>query len=180
MTRPEVVPVTSVREREAFIDLPYRLHHGDRLWTPMLRRDVRASLDPGRNPFFDHAESRLFLARADGRVVGRIAAIHDRLHNETHADHVGFFGFFECVDDAVVARELFEAAAEWLRPRGADVLRGPVNPSMNAEAGLLVDGFTTPAVLMMPHNPRHYAALVEASLFQKAKDLLAFQNTHTT
>jgi hypothetical protein len=153
-------------ELEAFVGLPYRLHRGSTVWSPPLRRDVRALLDPARNPFFDHAERELFLARLGGRVVGRIAAISDRLHDETHGDRVGFFGFFESVDDPAVARALFDAANDWLRARQRDTLRGPVSPSINDEAGLLVDGFETPSVLMMPHNPRYYPALVERGLPQ--------------
>ena len=179
MAEPETTPVRGRSDLEAFVALPYRLHRGLPGWTPLLRRDVRTVLDPARNPFFDHAERQLFLARRRGRVVGRVAAIHDRLHNETHADHAGFFGFFETVDDPDVAGALFDAAAAWLRGRGRETLRGPLNPSINDEAGLLVDGFETPSVLMMPHNPRYYPALVEGAGFRKAKDLLAFQSTGT-
>jgi GNAT superfamily N-acetyltransferase len=180
MDRPEITPVAGRPDLEAFVALPYQQHRRDPGWTPMLRRDVRVQLDPARNPFFDHAERQLFLARRGGQVVGRIAAIQDRLHEVTHADGAGFFGFFESADDAGVAGALFDAAAGWLRARGRGTLRGPLNPSINDEAGLLVDGFDTPSVLMMPHNPRFYPALVEGAGFRKAKDLLAFQNTHTT
>jgi GNAT superfamily N-acetyltransferase len=179
MATPEILPVSTVRAREAFIALPYGLHRKDPLFTPLLRRDVRAQLDPSRNPFFDHAERGLFLARAGGRVVGRVAAIVDRLHNETHADRVGFFGFFECEDDKATAESLLAAAARWLGERGRNVLRGPVNPSLNDEAGLLVEGFDTPPVLMMPHNPRYYPGLLEGTGLRKAKDLLAFRTTGT-
>ncbi|HSD66393.1 MAG TPA: N-acetyltransferase [Vicinamibacteria bacterium] len=179
MAAAEIAPVRGRSDLEAFVALPYALHRGLPGWTPLLRRDVRAVLDPARNPFFDHADRQLFLARRGGRVVGRVAAIHDRLHDQTHGDRVGFFGFFESVDDPAVARPLFDAAAEWLRGRQRDTLRGPLNPSINDEAGLLVDGFDTPSVLMMPHNPPYYPALVEGAGFRKAKDLLAFQNTGT-
>jgi GNAT superfamily N-acetyltransferase len=177
MARAEIAPVRGRSDLAAFVALPYELHRSLPGWTPLLRRDVRAVLDPARNPFFDHAEGQLLLARRDGRVVGRVAAIHDRLHDETHGGRVGFFGFFECVDDPEVAGALFDAAAGWLHARGRDTLRGPVSPSINDEAGLLVDGFETPSVLMMPHNPRYYPALVEGAGFRKAKDLLAFQST---
>ena len=180
MTQLETAPVRSRSDLEAFVALPYRLHRGLPGWTPMLRRDVRAVLDPARNPLFDHADRQLFVARRGGRVVGRVAAIHDRLHEKTHSDRVGFFGFFESVDDPEVAGALLGAAAGWLRERGRDTLRGPLNPSINDEAGLLVHGFDTPSVLMMPHNPRYYPALVEGAGFRKAKDLLAFQSTYTT
>jgi len=177
MTALSVTPVDGRREREAFIALPYELHRRDPLFTPLLRRDVRTLLDPARNPFFEHAEGQLFLARSGGRVVGRIAALHDRRHNDAHGDRTGFFGFFECEEDQAVTAALFEAAAAWLRPRRLDALRGPVNPSMNDEAGLLVEGFETPPALMMPHNPRYYPRLVEREGFAKARDLIAFQST---
>jgi len=115
---------------------------------------VEKLLSRARNPFFEHAEAEYFLAERGGEVVGRIAAISNRLHNETHGDKVGFFGFFESIDDQAVADALFTAAAAWCRERGHDVLRGPASFSVNDECGLLVDGFDTPNTLMMPHNPR--------------------------
>ena len=166
------------RALAAFIDFPYELHRRDRLWTPPFRRDVRLLLSREKNPFFDHADAEYFLARRDGRVAGRIAAIHNRLHDQIHRDRVGFFGFFEATDDAQVAAALFDAAGSWLRARGLAVMRGPASFSTNDEAGLLVDGFDTPPVVMMPHNPRYYVPLVEGAGFVRAKDLLVYQSTH--
>jgi GNAT superfamily N-acetyltransferase len=155
--------------------LPYRLHGADPLWAPPLRAEVRTSLSPGKDPFFDHGELQLFLAERDGAVAGRVAAITNTLHNETHGDLTGFFGFFESVEDAEVAGTLLDAAAEWCRERGHDRMLGPVSHSVNHECGLLVDGFETPNVLLMPRNPRWYADLLEGAGLRKAKDLLAFE-----
>lgn len=174
MTDARVFPVRGRRDRGRFIALPYHLHRGDPCWAPPLRRDVRLLLSPS-NPFFAHAEAEHFLAERDGKTVGRITATWNRAHNAFHSDRAGFFGFFECVDDPAVAAALFDAAGRWLAARGLDVMRGPVSFSTNDEAGLLVDGFDTPAALMMPHNPRYYVALVENAGFRKAKDLLAYQ-----
>ena len=102
--------------------------------------DVRKLLDRKKNPFFEHAEAEYFLAERGGKVVGRIAAIANRLHNETHQDKVGFFGFFECEYDEGAIHSLFTAATEWVRARGFDTLRGPASFSVNDECGLLVDG----------------------------------------
>ena len=107
--------------------------------------DVRKLLDRKKNPFFEHAEAEYFLAERSGRVVGRIAAIANRLHNETHQDKVGFFGFFECEYDEGAIHALFAAATEWVRARGFDTLRGPASFSVNDECGLLVDGYDTAA-----------------------------------
>ena len=170
--------VRAARERQdlqRFIDLPYRLHARDPLWVPPLRRDVAALLSRTKNPFFEHAEAEYFVAERGGEVGGRIAAISNRLHNETHGDRVGFFGFFESIDDQEVANALFEAAAAWCRGLGHDVLRGPASFSVNDECGLLVQGFETPPALMMPHNPSYYIGLLERAGFVKAKDLWVYQ-----
>ncbi|HEY4648340.1 MAG TPA: hypothetical protein VIG95_04500 [Gemmatimonadales bacterium] len=136
---------------------------------------MEALLSRSKNPFFEHADAEYFLAERDGAVVGRIAAISNRLHNETHGDRVGFFGFFECIDDQAVADALFQAAGDWCRALGHDTLRGPASFSVNDECGLLVDGFDTPPTLMMPHNPRYYISLIERGGFAKAKDLWVYQ-----
>ena len=140
-----------------------------------MRRDVEALLSRSKNPFFEHAEAEYFVAERGGEVVGRIAAISNRLHNETHEDRVGFFGFFECIEDQGVADALFTAARDWCGQRGHDVLRGPASFSVNDECGLLVEGFETPPVLMMPHNPRYYPGLVEQAGFTPVKDLFCYE-----
>ena len=174
----EGLRVRAARTRQdlkRFIDLPYRLHARDPVWVPPLRRDVDLLLSRSKNPFFEHAEAEYFLAERDGRVVGRVAAISNRLHNETHGDRVGFFGFFESTHDQSVASALLDAAAGWCRERNHDVLRGPASFSVNDECGLLVDGFEYPPTLMMPHNPRYYIELLERAGFTKAKDLWVYQ-----
>ena len=151
------------------------MHQRDPNWVPPLRMEVGSLLDRTKNPFFEHATAEYFLAERAGVVVGRIAAIHNRLHNEIHGDKVGFFGFFECEDDPKTAALLFDAADRWIKAQGLDTLRGPASFSVNDECGLLVDGFDTPNVVMMPHNPPYYARLIEGAGFRKAKDLLAYE-----
>ncbi len=137
--------------------------------------DVAKLLDRTKNPFFEHADAQYFLATRDGKTVGRIAAISNRLHNEVHGDKVGFFGWFECDYDQEAADQLFAACAQWLKAKGHDVMRGPASFSVNDECGMLVDGFDTPPTLMMPHNPPYYLRLVDAAGFKKAKDLWVYR-----
>lgn len=132
-------------------------------------------LDRRRNPFFDHGDAEYFLAEQAGRPVGRIGAIVNHLHNQTHGDRVGFYGFFESVDDTAVARALFETAAAWLRDQGLDAMRGPASFSVNDECGLLVEGFDRPNTIMMPHNPPWYPALHEAAGLAPVRTMLAYQ-----
>ncbi len=128
-----------------------------------------------KNPFFEHAEAEYFLAERDGAVVGRIAAIANRLHNETHRDRVGFFGFFETIDDPAVPGALFQQAGAWLAARGFDAMRGPASFSVNDEYGLLASGFDTPNTIMMPHNPAAYLRLIEGAGFKNVKTLVAYE-----
>ena len=174
-----IVPVESRRQLDTFVRLPWRLYAGDQTWIPPLVSNEKMMLDPRRNPFYEHAEARHFLAEKDGRIAGRISAIVNRVHNEVHADQTGFWGYFECEDDDAIAKELFDAAGAWLRERGMTVMRGPASPSLNDPCGLLVKGFTYPPFVLMPHNPAYYVDLVEGAGFAKAMDLLAYMLLHT-
>jgi len=169
-----IEPVENESALRAFVRLPERLYRGDPHWVPPLRRDERARLSRS-NPFFAHAEVRLFLARRDGEVVGRIAAIVDRWHLERWRDGAGFFGFFEAVDDEAVARSLFEAVRGWLRPQGLRVMRGPFNPSTNDMCGVLTEGFELPPRIMMPYNPSYYPRLFERAGLRSTHELLAYE-----
>ena len=172
----EIISVESSRDLRRFVDLPWKIYNRTEHpeWVPPLRIAVRDALDRKSNPFYRDAERRLFLALRNGQPVGRIAAIENRAHNEFHSDRVGFFGFFESRDDQEVANALFGAAETWLRGRGLDTMRGPMNPSTNHECGMLVDGFHRHPVIMTTWNPRYYPTLLESAGFQKAKDLLAY------
>jgi hypothetical protein len=156
-----------------FFDVADRVYAGDPNWVAPLRDDVGKVFNDA-NPFFRHGEMQLFIARRGSEDVGRVAAILDRNHNAFHDEKAAFFGFYESMNDPEVAALLLEAAAIWGRERKMTVLRGPTNPTLNDEAGLLVDGFDSPPVLMMTYNPAYYVGLIEGQGFRKAKDLLAY------
>ena len=167
-----VTPVRDRRGRRQFVDVPYALYRGHPHWVPPLRVMEHARFKPG-NPFLEHADVELFLAWNGGRPLGRIAAIDDRLHNDTHQDNLASFGHFEAGNEEA-ARALLAAAEAWARDRGRGRIRGPLNSSLNETAGLLVDAFDADPMLMMPYNPPAYAGFVERAGYGKAKDLLAW------
>ena len=169
----EIVPVTTARQRRQFVELPYALYANHPHWVPPLRRDEHRRLSPKANAFLSHADMDLWLAIANGRVRGRIAAIDDRLHNEKHGERVTWFGFFEA-EDAETAAALFAAVEARACQKGSQVLRGPVNPSLNETAGLLIDNFDDDPCVLMPYNPPSYPAFVEMAGCTKVKDLLAW------
>jgi GNAT superfamily N-acetyltransferase len=175
----EITPVRGAKERELFIRLPREFYRHDTNWTPPLLSAERKLLDRDRNPFWKHAEGEDFLARRDGKPVGRISAIVNGMHNRVHEDRTGFFGFYECEPNDETARALLAAAEEWLRAKGMDTARGPANPSMNDTAGMLVDGFQWPPFVLMTYNPRYYPGQLESAGYEKAMDLYAYMLLQT-
>ncbi|WNG37020.1 N-acetyltransferase [Archangium minus] len=176
----EVTPVRTSADRTAFIRFVYSIYQGDPNFVPHLEMERRDFMDPRKHPFFEFGEVEFFLARRGKEVVGRIAAVNNPRYNEFHGSNVGFFGLFECVNDAGVARALFEAAAAWLRAKGFVSVIGPMSYSTNGEVGMLIDGFNTPPAIMTTYNPTWYPALVEANGFTKAKDLYAWELSAST
>jgi len=173
------VELTGVRPGEKpftdFIRLPYSVHPAESLYVPQLEHDLKKEFSTEKNPFFRHARARYFIARRDGVPVGRVASIINDLHNEYHNERVGFFGFFDCMDDPEAAVMLLERAASDLRENGMTAMRGPMSFSTNEECGLLVEGFDEPPMLMTPYNPPYYEKLVEGfNGMAKAKDLYAY------
>jgi len=175
----EIVTVQDKASCEQFVELPYRLNRNHPYWVPPLRMDQKALLNTSKHPFYAHAEMQCFLARRNGEVCGRVAAIVDRNYNDFQKEEAGFFGFFESVDDLAVARPLMESARDWLRARGAKVIWGPMSPSSNYECAMLVDGFDSPPNVMMPYNPPSYPKMMDAIGLRKGKDLLAYCSTPT-
>jgi GNAT superfamily N-acetyltransferase len=177
-----IQPVRTARDRREFFRFPWTVYAGDPLWVPPLLADLEKQFDPSRNPFFEHAEVESFLARAEGRPVGRICAITNNAHVDFHREPVGFFGFFEVwdgegsprPDGLETTRALLEAAGKWVRERGLSVLRGPMNFSTNDTCGVLVRGFDDPPAVMMTYNPPHYDQLLRGAGLEKAKDLVAY------
>jgi GNAT superfamily N-acetyltransferase len=170
----EIVPVEGKKATGQFVQLPYDLYRNNPHWVPPLRMAVKELLDREKHPFYANAETQLYLAMKDGQVVGRVAAILDRAHNRFHEENAGFFGFYESIDDAEVAHALLSQARTWVKGKGADFLRGPVNPSTNYECGMLIDGFDSDPMVMMPYNPAYYPALMDKTGLRKSKDLYAY------
>jgi len=174
---PQLKTVRSDRELDRFVRFPYRIYRDDPHWVAPLVGDLKRTLTPGGNPFWNHAERELYLVEDDGETLGRVAAIEDRNYNEYHESRRAFFGFFESVDDPSVSRLLLDAALAFARDRGLDEVYGPANPSMNDEAGMLTGPFDMPPLVKMSYNPAYYPGLVQSAEFEKVKDLLAFRGS---
>jgi GNAT superfamily N-acetyltransferase len=172
-----VTPVRSRRDLREFIGLPYRLHANAAAWIPPLRLERWAFLNRRLNAYFKRADAQLFLARRGGRVVGRISAQIDHAFNAYHGNAWGMFGFLELEPDRDALDALLQAARDWLRDRGRDRMVGPMDFTMNDEAGLLIEGHEREPMIKQPWHPPYYQELCEAAGLAKAVDLYMWELT---
>ena len=174
MSALNVRPVSSKADRRAFVELAYELNKNDPNWVPPLKTEVYGLIDPGENPWFAHAEARLFLARRRGRAVGRISAQVDRLVLEHMGQGTGQWGMFEAADEET-ANALLAAAEGWLRGKGMSRALGPFSLSIWDEPGLLVEGHDHPPMVMMGHHNPAYQGWIEGAGYRGVKDLLTYR-----
>ena len=158
-----------------FLKFAWEIYRNDPNWVPPLMMDKKKILNPDKNPFYKSAELEMFMAYRNGKPVGRIAAIKNDNHNKIHNENIGFFGFFESINDQQVANALLDKAKGWLRSKGVDAMRGPANPSSNDEFAMLLEGFDDPPRLMMAYNPKYYLDLMDNYGLKKVKDLYAYR-----
>ena len=171
----QVTPVSGRGDLKAFIDLPFRLHANHPLWVPLPKLERWLFLNRRLNAFFSHGEAEYFLARRDGRVVGRITAQVNHAFNDYQKKRWGWFGFLEFEDDQEVLEALLGAAEAWLRARGMERMVGPADFSMNEESGILIEGFELRPMIKQPWHPPYYQQRMEQAGMSKAMDLLMWK-----
>jgi hypothetical protein len=171
----EIVEIPFGTDTDRFLNVGRLVFRDDPTWICPLDMDMSDRFDPKKNPFFEHAEGTTFIARKNGRDVGRITAQIDHEHIKRYDDARGFFGFLDTIEDAGVCKALLDAAEAWLKKRGMKHMRGPMSLCINEEMGTLIDGFDTPPMILMPHSRTYQAGLIEKSGLAKEKDVFAWR-----
>ncbi len=169
----EIKPIENRKSLNELLQIPYTIYQNDPHWIPPLQFDRRQNFSP-KNPYFEHAQFKAWIAYRDGKPLGCISAQIDQLHLDRYDDATGFFGSFESENDPEIFHALLQTAESWLSANGMQRIRGPFNLSINQECGLLVEGFETPPTVMMGHARPFYGSRFEDEGYRKAKDLLAY------
>ncbi len=173
-----MIAISEIKDRagiKKFVRFPWLIYRNDPNWVPPLLKDKEDFLNPEKNPYYKHSRVLLLMAYRDGKPVGRLSVHENTEHVKRHNEKIGFFGFFECIDDFDVAKAMFDYGKEWLRKLGYLKMRGPANFSINGEYSLLVDGFDSPPMVMMTYNPPYYATLLERYGFKNSQNMYAYQ-----
>lgn len=156
-----------------FIQFPFDLYRFCAQWVPPLVSGAQADLDRRSHPFYRHSKADFFLAESEGQTLGRIAVMYNRNFNAYQRRNVVFFGYFEAVQDAQVARALFDAALSWARARGAAAMIGPKGLIGSDGGGVLVEGFEHRPVVSTSYNFPYYDALLREVGLEKDRDFFS-------
>ncbi|MGC4090400.1 MAG: hypothetical protein QM756_21485 [Polyangiaceae bacterium] len=170
----EVIDLADKRQRARFLDASDAALADDPNYIAPLRFERMRFLDTAKNAALSSLEVHPLLATRQGKLVGRITAHIDRAYNDYHGVKVGWFGFFDSIDDRQVAHALLDRAVRRLKTQGMTQVLGPNNFTTNHQVGMLVENFSRPAVVEMTYNSSYYERLVTSYGFGKAKDLLAY------
>ncbi len=170
----EIKEVKNKTDRKTFVTLLWDIFKGDPNWVPPLIMERMDALDENKNPYFEHAEVKLWIAYKDGKPSGRISAQVDGLVPKYHGIKTGHYGYFDCINNQDVANALFGTALKWLKEKGMVEVIGPFSLSINEETGMLVDGFDTPPRLLMGHSLPYYENLISNYGLSRVKDTWAY------
>ena len=170
-----IAKVETRKDKKRFINFPHDLYRSDPNYVPELYLNISEVLSEKKNPFFKHSEADLFLALdGNNKVVGRIAAVLDNNYNSYHQCNVGFFGFFDVVEDYNVAAALLDKAMAWVKSKGVEKILGPANFTTNDTAGMLIEGYDSRPTVLMTYNKPYYNDFVQKYGFEKEMDLYAY------
>lgn len=173
----EVRKVEGKRDLKRFVEYPISLYKGATQYVPQLTMEEMKLFDRQKNPFYQHAEMENFLAYKGGRIVGRVSAIINQQHNDTHRENIVFFGFLDMEDDKEVSKQLLKQVVAFGKAKGMNILRGPMNPSTNHTCGMLLEGYGRDPVIMMPYNFPYYHDHMKALGLEKVMDLYSYEFT---
>lgn len=159
-----------------FVELPYRIYKDVPQWVPFIKVDVRNMLDPKKHPFYEHSDAQGYIAQQEGRTVGRIAVMENKLFNKVQNKRVATFSLLESENDPEVIKALFEAAKEWAKQRGLNKIVGPKPFGLGEGYGILVKGFEIRQMMtMMNYNLPYLPRLLEEYGFEKEVDFVSCQ-----
>lgn len=169
-----IVRVKSRRDSKRWLRFPLEIYPPESPWVAPLERLLLQRLSP-KNPFWRHAVAeRLMAVDRAGRVVGRIMAHVNFAHIVRFNEPVGFFGFFECVDDPAVAQSLLDAAGDFVRQHGCSLQRGPFNMTPYQEVGIMLEGFEHTHAVGEAYTPPYYPGLMDAAGLAPSKYMSTF------
>lgn len=173
----EIREVTTKKERKAFFEFPIKLYKGNKYAVPQLIGDEEDEFNPEKNGAFSYAESKMYLAYDDGKVVGRIAGILSHAYNKKMNVKQLRFSRFDVIDDFAVTKALFDKLIEWAKSIGMNEIIGPIGFSDLDKQGMLIEGFEEPDMYLTIYNYPYYVEHMEKLGMVKGADWVEYRLT---
>ncbi len=167
--------VLTRRDLKKFIDFPNRLYTGNPYYVPRLYFDELNTLRRDKNPAFEVCDARFWLAYKDGKIAGRIAAIHDKPSIEKWGNKYLRFGWIDFIDDEEVSQALMREVEKWAKELGMTGIHGPLGFTDMDNEGMLIEGFEEVGTLATLYNYPYYPEHIEKMGFRKDVDWMEFE-----
>jgi hypothetical protein len=165
--------VSNLSDLKEFFRISWFVYQDDNAWVPPLWEELKYFFK-NKNPFWSHSDAQLYIAFKNGKAIGRIAAIIDHLFIEKEKEKIGYFGFFESVNDYDITCALFDCARKWLKQRGIEKMRGPIDGRVDVRCGFLLDGFGKQPYIFSSYNPVYYLDFVKRYGMKKCRDQIVY------
>ena len=157
----EVTEITKKEEFVAFVEFPFELYQGNPYWVPPMKAEELVVMDKEQNPVFNNADAAFFLARKNGQIVGRIAAMINWIEVNNLQKKKVRFGWFDVIDDLEVSKALINAVKDFGKAASMEFMEGPVGFSNLDKAGMLVEGFEEMNTMITQYNYPYYSEHME-------------------
>lgn len=171
----EVKEVKTKKDIKTFVRFPHTLYKGNVNYVPFLNIDEVNKFDKNKNESYDDCDVKCYLAYKDGKVVGRIAGIIQRLYNQKVNEKRVRFSRFDCINDTEVSNALFAAVEDWAKQMGMELIHGPMGYNDLDREGLLIEGFDYMSTFEEQYNHEYYADLIENYGFKKEVDWVEYR-----
>lgn len=170
-----IKPCNTADDFKAFVQFPFDLYRGNAYWVPPMKKDELAALQPATNPAYRNCEAQFWIALKNGKVVGRVGAIVNRVYNEKVGEDMCRLSRIEFIDDKEVSASLLKTAEEWARSKGMKGIHGPLGFTNLDHQAILIEGFDhLPSIASEYHLP-YYKEHLEAAGFDKEMDWVEFR-----
>lgn len=166
--------VSSKADFNAFIEFPYTLYKGNPCFVPPLKFDEKATLGP-KNPALEYCDARYWLAYKGNKVVGRVAAIHNKAYIEKWGNKYLRFGWIDFEEDENIAKKLIEQVESWAKELGLTAVHGPLGFTDLDHEGMLVEGFDQLGTLATIYNHPYYPKYMEKMGYAKDTDWVEYK-----
>ena len=157
----QIKEISTKSELKKFVKFPFSLYKNNKYWVPPIISEEVDSFDKAKNPVFDHADARFFLAYNNNKIVGRVAAIINSIEIDQQKISKMRFGWIDFIDDLEVSKALLDKVYEIGKAHQLEFMEGPLGFSNLDKVGVLTEGYDSLSTMITWYNHPYYVTHFE-------------------